>query len=157
MNGSWSSEALDKMLSGPGGFDAEARESEEAREMQQLFCDLRENTRATAERHRSLAERSAIRVAASQQGKGLIWATALAAIAVCAAVPIERHHQHTAKAEQARLQEEAKRKQEADQRTDEALLTNIASDLSSSVAQPLQPLSVKFVSDTTSTTKGSTE
>ena len=154
MSNRLSSEEMDRLLA-----DCSAAESESAemQEMRQMFASLRENSYVTAERHRAVAQRSASR-AAHAQPKRMVWATAFAALAVCAAAPLEVHHRHTVKAtEEARLQDEAIRKQKADQLTDEALLTNIESDLSSSVAQPLQPLSVKFVSDSTGTTKGTNE
>lgn len=150
MNTAKSSEELDGMLAAPSGNG-----DHEAEELRAMFTNLRENSMVASERHRAIAQRGS--QLASARPVRLAWAGALAAIALLASVPLELHHRREVNAQQVQAREGALQEQQLEQSRDEALLTDVATDLSSSVAQPLEPLTVKFVSDTSSTTKGTNE
>jgi hypothetical protein len=159
MNGHWSSEAMERALASELGSEIDARSAahmavcatcaEELRTMRRVLGGVREDAVNVAGRERLLAEKPLVR-SAGRRWQG--WVVAACAVVLLAVgVPVARHRHAAVVAVATAAKGKPAEVVAENSISDEALLNDVASDLSTSVPQPLAPLAV------TSGTSGSAE
>jgi hypothetical protein len=147
MNSHLNSEQLECMLHGEPSQEASrhlsgcVQCSDELASLRQVFGNFREAATAAADHHRRAAS-----PAVSHRVPRLAWGFAVAALFVSVATPLAMQHRNVAPVVLHRPVARA-----AETMSDEALLSDVQNDLSSSVPESLLPLSGTSTSVTEST------